>query len=214
MVSARTPIEEGRVHSLQPQARRNHTTWLGQLVRPRPPRPLNSTRTSHHLPVTTHNPPRSQKTSNQRNANAILSSNTKISRLQSFLVRMKTLLILQRQKTFSLLPQSSPKPTSILTWHIRSLKPSKCTSVSPTSSLYVSNSPPLRRLDTQGLLDRVFPLSEDQPDSSCSLRTLLQDSPSRSLRALRVLTTPTLRSSQTNRHVYLGCHQTPLSNIS
>jgi hypothetical protein len=109
--------------------------WQGQLVRPRPPRPHNRTRTSCHQPATTHSPPRSRKTRNQRNANAIPSSNTKINRLQSFLVRMKTLLILQRPKTFSLLPQSSPKRTSIPTWRIRSWKPSKCTSVSPTTSL-------------------------------------------------------------------------------
>ena len=48
----------------------------------------------------------------------------------------------------------------------------------------------ISRLDTQGLLDRVFPLSDDQPESSCSLRTLLQDSPSHSLRALRVRAIP------------------------
>ena len=52
------------------------------------------------------------------------------------------------------------------------------------------SSAPFPRLDTQGLLDRVFPLSDDQPESSCSLRTLLQDSPSHSLRALRVCTIP------------------------
>jgi len=168
--------------------------WQGQLARPRPPQIHNLTRTSCHRPVTTHTPPRSRK-NNQRNANAIPSSKTKISRLQSFLVRVKTSLTLQRPKTFSLLPQSSPKRTSIPTSHIRSSKPSKCTSMSPITSLYVSNLPPFPRLDTQGLLDRVFPLSDDQPDSSCSLRTLLQDSPSHSLRALRVCPIPTLRSS-------------------
>lgn len=163
--------------------------WRGQLARPRLPRPHNQTRTSYHRPATTHTPPRSRKTNNQRNANVIRSSNMKINRLQSFLVRMKTSLTLQKQKTFSLLPQPSPKPTSILTWHIRSWKPSKCTSLSQTMSLYASNLPLLPRLDTQGLLDRVFPLSDDRPGSSCSLRTLLQDSPSHSLRALRVCTT-------------------------
>ena len=196
MVSVRTPIEEGRVHSLSSHRRVSVTQkWRGQLARPRPPRPHNLTRTSCHRPATTHTPPRSRKTSNQRNANAIPSSNTKINRLQSFLARMKTPLTLQRPKTFSLLPQSSPKRTSIPTSHIRSSKPSKCTSASPTTSPWVSNLPPFPRLDTQGWLDRVFPLSDDQPDSSCSLRTLLQDSPSHSLRALRVCSIPTLRSS-------------------
>ena len=162
--------------------------WQGQLARPRPPRPHNQTRTSCHRPATTDSPPHSRKTRNQRNANEIPSSNTKINRLQSFSVRMRTLLTLQRLKTFSLLPQSSLKRISIPTWHARSWKPLKCTSTSPTASLYVTNPLPFPRLDTQGFLDRVFPLSEDQPDSSCSLRTLLQDSPNHSLRALRVCT--------------------------
>jgi hypothetical protein len=165
--------------------------WQGQLARPRPPRQHNRTRTSCHRPATTLRLPRSRKTRNQRNANAIPSSNTKISRLQSFLVRMKTLLILQKLKTSSLLPQPSPKRISIPTWRSKPWKLSKCTSVSPTMSVSVSHLPPLSRLDTQGLLDRVFPLSDDQPESSCSLRTLLQDSPNHSLRALRVRTLPT-----------------------
>ena len=170
--------------------------WQGQLVRPRPPRLHNRTRTSCRQPVTTPSPPHPQKTRNQRNANAILSSNMKINRLQSFLVRRRTPLTLQRPKTSSLLHQSSPKPTSILTWRIRSSKPLKCMSAVQITSLCVSNLLTSTRLDTQGLLDRVFPLSEDQPESSCSLRTLLQDSSSHSLRALRVRTVPTPGSSR------------------
>ena len=88
-----------------------------------------------------------------------------------------------------------------------------CVTASPTTSLEVTHLPPLPRLDTQGLLDRVFPLSEDQPESSCSLRTLLQDSPSHSLRALRVRTVSTPEVSA-NCHVCLGCHSTSLSYIS
>ena len=114
--------------------------WQGQLVRPRPPQPHNQTRTSCQR-ATTRSPPRSRKLRNQRNANAIPSSNTKINRLQSFLVRMKTLLILQKQRTFSLLPQSSLKRTSIPAWRIRSWKPSKCASDSPITSLKVAHLP-------------------------------------------------------------------------
>lgn len=80
-------------------------------------------------------------------------------------------------------------------------------------ALRVSHLPMLSRLDTQGLLDRVFPLSEDQPESSCSLRTLLQDSSKHSLRALRVRIFPTLGNLTSNRPIRLGCHPTSLPYI-
>ena len=48
---------------------------------------------------------------------------------------------------------------------------------------------PSYRVDTQGLLDRVFPLSTEPsmtPVRSCSFRTLLQESSEHPLRVLRV----------------------------
>lgn len=195
MVSVRTPIEEGRVHSLQPQARLSHTTMA------RTTRSTATTATTQ--PDKDKLPPASDD-----------AHSTPLSKNKQSKKRKRDSVIEHEDQPATKLPrQDEDTPHSPKTEDLQSPPPvisetyldsnlahqiletlEMCVNVT-TTSLRVSNLPPFPRLDTQGLLDRVFPLSDDQPDSSCSLRTLLQDSPSHSLRALRVHPTPTLRSS-------------------
>ena len=191
VASARTPIGEGRVHSPQPQARRSHTIMA---------RTTRSTATT----ATTQQDKDKLPPANDDAQSPPLSKNKKSKK------RKRDSVIEHEDQPATKLPrQDEDTPRSPRTEDLQSPPPiisetyldsDLAHQILETLEVYVggttpflriSHSPPFPRLDTQGFLDRVFPLSDDQPESPCSLRTLLQDSPSHSLRALRVRTIPT-----------------------
>ena len=195
VASVRTPIGEGRVHPLQPQARLAHTTMA---------------RTTRSTATTATTQPDKDKLSPASDD----APSTSLSKNKKSKKRKRDSIIDHEDQPATKLPRQeddishstrtedlqSPPPTISETY----LDSDLAHQILETLEMYANgtNHVPLRfqltaisRLDTQGLLDRVFPLSEDHPESSCSLRTLLQDSQSYSLHALRVRTIPAFESS-------------------
>jgi len=191
VASVRTPFGEGRVHSLQPQARLSHTTMA---------RTTRSTATT----ATTH-PDKDKLPPAGDDAQSTTLSKNKKSKKR----KRDSVIEHEDQPATKLARQDGDIPPSPKTEDLQSPPPiisetyldsDLAHQILETLEMYagLTNNVPLSRsfttvprLDTQGLLDRVFPLSDDQPESSCSLRTLLQDSPTHSLRALRVCTIQT-----------------------